>query len=197
MGLLKGATYLIGAEGGRVSWSYLYSIHIAVIKQNLNILRLITTKANINARASNDITPLSLAVQIGSPEIVKFLLDNGARPKPDNFNLVIPNDETATEIHRYLNDSLQESKIQLMGANTLKPPMQVFVKTLTAKTITITTDVTETIERIKERIFEKQAIPVSEQRLIYGGKPLEDHRTLSDYGIGANATLHLVINLRG
>jgi len=74
---------------------------------------------------------------------------------------------------------------------------QLFVKTLTGKTVSIDVEEGEAIEDVKAKIAEKEGIPAEQQRLIFGGQQLQDGKTIDDYNVGDDSTLHLVLRLRG
>ena len=74
--------------------------------------------------------------------------------------------------------------------------MQIYIKTLTGRTVSLIVEEGETIKTVKVKLRDKDGVPVEEQRLVYNNQELEDSKTLQQYGIMREATLHVVINPR-
>lgn len=75
--------------------------------------------------------------------------------------------------------------------------LEVYVKTLTGKTVTLAVTSSNTVAELKEMIQDKEGIPPDQQRFVFAGKQLEDDRMISEYHVRNASTLHLILRLRG
>ena len=195
------------------SWENLYLIHIAIIDNNLPMLQKLLQPNGHKLLTIQYLSPLHLACLFNrSLTMIDLLLSfedandaivaravNGKYP--DKF----ASDPTITEYLRPTRLHVRaqlERRCQKKAHGDLKEleegiAFQIFIRNLQGRTLTIVVRKEDSVQDLKENIQDKEGVPPNEQRIIYGAKQLQDDRTLSDYDITKDATLDLVVRMRG
>ena len=205
--------FLPGPYSLSLSWENFYPIHLAIIYNNSELLKKLLTPTTNKELTIRCLTPLHVACLLNrSLTMIDLLLscDGGntaliAKTSTGQFADQLASDQSiidylrptrilaSAEMEKNREENRQKESEELQNGMAF----QIFIKTLTGKTITITVTKYNTVEDLKLKIQDKQGIPPNKQRFIYAGKQLQDNLLLIDYDIRKDSTLHFVLRQPG
>jgi ankyrin repeat protein len=196
-----------------VSWENFYPIHFAIVDNNIELLQKLVTPTTNELLTIYWFTPLHIACLFNrSLTMIDILLSYGnvnaamiAKTSNGKFPDELATDQIIIEylgpkrLFAYSEIEKSHQKSHEHDLEKLKDgtSFQIFIKTLTGKTLTIIVAKDDTVENLKQKVQDKEGIPPDHQRITYGGKQLRDGCTLADYDITKDATLHLVLRMFG
>ncbi|KAH7919628.1 ubiquitin [Leucogyrophana mollusca] len=169
-----------------------YPGHIEIFIQTAN-----GHKLSILVRPNSKVNFLKGKIEevFGIPRKEQRLLFAGAKLQDERTLESYELDSESTIQLAGTSRTAQKKEMALVG--TRAEEVQIFVRNLNGKTMTIMISPSDTVETLSKKIQEKTGIPAAEQRILYGGKQLVPEKILSDYSIKKESTLHLVLRLRG
>ena len=152
---------------------------------------------NINIKRKDNIEKYSVKYTDTIDSLTNKIITNKnyiKKSKYERYVLIYNDKELWSKDYDFIDYKIKNNSI----INFYSEPIggQYFVKTLTGKTITLDLDALDTIIIVKSKIQDKEGIPPEDSRLIYAGKQLEDNRTILDYNMTRESTMHLVLRLR-
>ncbi|KAI6645729.1 polyprotein [Oopsacas minuta] len=166
------------------------------LTQSDNLNHMISTKTSILIECEKEFNREVPSYKLRDMKTLHDIITYFSTPIPKKYASGLPNlEEDIVAKSGIGNIRIYEDSAPPLIDNSTN--MLIKVKTLTGKEIELDIEPNDKVERIKEKVEEKEGIPPPQQRLIFGGKQMNDEKLASDYKIVGGSVLHLVLALRG